>query len=259
MFQALHLVSLIRFGEDEVPTGEVDFNKLSENPAFQDFLKAHIEKEVAPLKNKNADLLNEKKTLSERMRAFESGIQEKDDLDALKAGKLDFQTLLDKRVGAANQDWQDRMKAKESEAEDLRKAVSAKEMKLQDFQIRSQVAQVALQNEFFQQSALDDLMHMAGQTWKLTDTGALVARDASGNIILGKNGAPVTPAEWIQGLSASKPHYFKPMPGTGARGGQSGGKLVSLKSWQESLVTASPDERKSLLAKRASGEIEIKH
>jgi|GEM_PF-3576353 len=256
MFQAKRLVSLVRFGEDEP---EVDFNKLAENPAFQDFLRAQVEKEVTPLKNKNADLLNEKKNLAEKMKLFENGIQEKDDLDALKAGKLDFQTLLDKRVGAANKDWQDRLSAKDSEAEVLRKAVSDREAKLQDFQIRSQVAQVALQNEFFQQSALDDLMHIAGQTWKLTENGSLIARDGSGNIILGKNGAPVTPSEWIQGLSASKPHYFKQMPGSGARGGQSGAKLVSLKSWQESLVAASSEERKSLLAKRASGEIEIKH
>lgn len=256
MFQ-LRLVSLIRHGEEDAPP--VDFNTLAENPAFKEFLTAAVAKETEGLRNKNDQLLGESRKYKDSLRKIESGIQEEEDLKALKAGQLDFQTLLDKRVGAANKDWQDRLSAKDQEAEDLRKAVSDRELKLQDFQIRSQVAQVALQNEFFQQSALDDLMHMASQTWKLSDSGSLVARDGSGNIILGKNGAPVTPGEWIQGLSDSKPHYFKQMPGSGARGGQSGGKLVSLKSWQDSLVNASPSERKSLLAKRASGEIEIKH
>ncbi|MGG5290002.1 hypothetical protein [Pseudomonas shirazensis] len=257
MFQAQKLVSLIRFGEDEVPP--IDFNALADNPAFKEFLTAAVSKETEGLRTKADQLLGEKKKAQDALRKFESGIQEEEDLKALKAGQLDFQTLLDKRVGAANKDWQDRLSAKDQEAEDLRKAISDRELKLQDFQIRSQVAQVALQNEFFQQSALDDLMHAAGQTWKLSDNGGLVARDGSGNIMLGKNGAPITPAEWVQGLTSTKPHYFKNMPGTGARGGQSGAKVVSLKNWQASLVTASPEERKALLAKRSNGEIEIQH
>lgn len=257
MFQAPKLVSLIRFGEDDAP--QIDFTTLADNPAFKEFLSAAVSKETEGLRTKADQLLGEKKKAQEALRKFESGIQEEEDLKALKAGQLDFQTLLDKRVGAANKDWQERLSAKDQETEDLRKAVSDRELKLQDFQIRSQVAQVALQNEFFQQSALDDLMHIAGQTWKLSDNGGLVARDGSGNIMLGKNGAPITPAEWVQGLTSSKPHYFKNMPGTGARGGQSGAKVVSLKNWQATLRTASPDERKDLLAKRTSGEIEIQH
>lgn len=145
MFQASHLVSLVRFGEEEP---EVDFNKLAENPAFQDFLRAHIEKEVTPLKNKNADLLNEKKTLAEKMRLFESGIQEKDDLEALKAGKLDFQALLDKRINANNVTWQEKLAAEQSEKEELRKAVDGEKGKLKQFQIKQTIGQVALKNEF---------------------------------------------------------------------------------------------------------------
>lgn len=71
MFQAPMLVSLIRFGEDEVPP--LDFNKLSDNPAFLEFVKAHVEKEVTPLKNKNADLVNEKKTLCRKHHALWAG------------------------------------------------------------------------------------------------------------------------------------------------------------------------------------------
>lgn len=257
MFQAPTLVSLIRFGEDEVPP--LDFSTLHENPAFLDYVKAHVEKEVAPLKNKNADLLNEKKTLAERMRAFESGIQEKDDLEAMKAGKLDLQSLLDKRINANSATWQERLAAEQAEKEDLRKAVSDRELKLQDFQIRSQVAQVALQNEFFQQSALDDLMHAAGQTWKLSDNGGLVARDSSGNIMLGKNGAPITPAEWVQGLTSTKPHYFKNMSGSGAKGGHGSGRAISVKDWQDGWINASSDERKALEAKLKSGEIVLQN
>ncbi|MCO7057162.1 hypothetical protein ACUZXZ_08350 [Pseudomonas juntendi] len=254
MFQEKRLVSLVRFGEEDP---EVDFNKLAENPAFQDFLRAHVEKEVTPLKNKNADLLNEKKNLAEKMKAFESGIQEKDDLEALKAGKLDFQALLDKRIAANSQSWQEKLAAEQSEKEELRKAVDGEKGKLKQFQIKQTIGQVALKNEFFHPSALDDLMSVAGSTWQLGESGELVARDSSGNVVFGKTGRPLTPEEWVSGLTATKPHYFKQMPGSGARGVNGTGKTVSTAEWQRTLIAASADERKALLAKRASGEIVI--
>jgi hypothetical protein len=256
MIQASRLVNLVRFGEED-PINEVDFNKLSESPAFQDFLKAHIEKEVTPLKNKNSELLNEKKTLSERMKAFESGIQEKDDLDALKAGKLDFQALLDKRINANSQSWQEKLAAEQAEKEELRKAVDGEKGKLKQFQIKQTIGQVALKNEFFHPSALDDLMSVAGSTWQLGESGDLVARDSSGNVVFGKTGRPLTPEEWVSGLTATKPHYFKNIPGSGARGVNGTGKTVSTADWQRTLIAANAEEKKALLAKRASGEIVI--
>ncbi|MGX4727541.1 hypothetical protein ACWJKK_09010, partial [Pseudomonas corrugata] len=150
MFQMHKLVSLIRFGEDEVPP--LDFNTLAENPAFLDFVKSHVEKEVAPLKSKNAELLNEKKSLAERMKTFESGIQEKDDLEALKAGKLDLQALLDKRINANSSTWQEKLAAEQAEKEDLRKAIDGERLKLKQFQIKQSIGQVALKNEFFHPS-----------------------------------------------------------------------------------------------------------
>ncbi|MCK2118903.1 hypothetical protein MYW52_25870 [Pseudomonas juntendi] len=254
MFHKNHLVSLVRFGEEEP---EVDFNKLAENPAFQDFLRAQVDKEVTPLKNKNADLLNEKKNLAEKMKAFESGIQEKDDLEALKAGKLDFQALLDKRIAANSQSWQEKLAAEQSEKEELRKAVDGEKGKLKQFQIKQTIGQVALKNEFFHPSALDDLMSVAGSTWQLGDSGELVARDSSGNVVFGKTGRPLTPEEWVAGLTASKPHYFKQMPGSGARGGHGSGVAVSLGDWQRKLASANDQEKAALLAKYKAGEISI--
>lgn len=255
MFQASKLVSLIRFGEEEVPP--LDFSTLEENPAFQEFIKARLEKEVAPLKNKNADLLNEKKTLAERMRAFESGIQEKDDLEALKAGKLDLQTLLDKRVNANSATWQEKLAAEQAEKEDLRKTVDSERLKLKQFQIKQTIGQIALKNEHFHPSALDDLMPVAGDVWHLNESGELEARDSNGNFILGKDGKPIKGDEWINMLMGKKPHWFKQVPGSGSRGGQGNGVAVSLTDWQRKLASASDEEKAALLAKYKAGEISI--
>lgn len=146
MFQAKRLVSLVRLGE-EGP--EVDFNKLAENPAFQDFLRAYIKKGVTPLKNKNADLLNEKKNLAEKMRLFERGIQEKDDLEALKAGELDLQALLEKCIAANRKSWQEKLAAEQSKKEELRKSVEGEKGKLKQLQIKQTIGAGCAQKRVF--------------------------------------------------------------------------------------------------------------
>ena len=207
MFQATKLVSLIRFGEDEVPP--LDFNALQENPAFLDFLKAHVEKEVTPLKSKNADLLNEKKTLAERRKAFESGIQEKDDLEAMKAGKLDLQTLLDKRINANSATWQEKLAAEQAENEDLSKAVDGERLKLKQFKIKQSIGQVAHKNEFFHTSALDDLMSVAGSTWQTRTLRKASTRSVSAGLHESKPAS-----SGASTLTATRPLQFWHSPAT---------------------------------------------
>lgn len=255
MFQKHKLVSLIRFGEEENP--ELDFDKLENDPCFQQYVSSRVAKEVEPIKTSKAEILNEKKTLSERLKAFESGIQEKDDLEALKAGKLDLQTLLDKRVNANSATWQEKLAAEQAEKEELRKTADSERAKHKQFQIKHTIGQVALKNEHFHASALDDLMPVAGNVWQFNDKGDLEARDTNGNLILNKNGKPISGDEWVTGLMTQKPHWFKQVPGSGSRGTAGAGKAVSTAEWQRTLLTATADEKKALLAKRASGEIVI--
>lgn len=83
------------------------------------------------------------------MKAFDSDIQEKDDLDALKADKLDFQSLLDKRINANSATWQEKLAAGQAEKEELCKAFDGEKGKPEQFQIKQTIGQVALKNEFF--------------------------------------------------------------------------------------------------------------
>lgn len=254
MFQAPTLVSLIRFGEDEVPA--LDFNTLSENPAFKEYVGSLIAKETEGLRSKADQVLGEKKKAQEALRKFESGLQEEEDRKAFKEGRLDLDSILDRRQQALSKTHQEALAARDSELENAAKAIADREARLQAYQIRTEIGQVAIQNEFFQPSAIDDLNYLAQQTWKPSDNG-LVARDAAGNIILGRNGAPITPAEWLEGLKTSKPHYFKNLPGSGSRGGQGSGVAVSLGDWQKKLAVATGEEKATLLAKYKSGEISI--
>jgi hypothetical protein len=107
------LVSLIRFGEDEVPP--LKFNTLFGNPALKEYVGSVLAKELEPLKSKNSEILGEKKKLQDSLKRFESGLQEEEDKNAFKAGKLDLDTLFDKRLAARYKDWQDKISARDTE------------------------------------------------------------------------------------------------------------------------------------------------
>ena len=244
-----------------------DYAALFQAPEAQEYLNSFlstkiseaVEKETASLKKSKSEILDEKKKLEAQIKGFASTAEDQADVDALKAGKLQLQDLLDKRVAANNSDWQTRLQGVEGEKSELQKALEGERSKLKQFQLKTLIGQEALKNEFFQPTALDDLLMVAANDWSLTDEGDLVSRDKSGNIRIGKDGKPLTPGEWIQGLTQSKPHYFKPMAGSGSKGsgGQGGQRTMTTKEWQSMLATANAEDQKKMLAARASGELRI--
>ncbi|MFP8003895.1 hypothetical protein ACLHTJ_04385 [Pseudomonas aeruginosa] len=250
-------------GENDKP----DYAALLQAPEAQEYLNSFlstkiseaVEKETASLKKSKSEILDEKKKLESQLKGLATTAEDQADLDALKAGKLQLQDLLDKRVAAANQDWQARLQGVEGEKSELQKSLESERSKLKQFQLKTLIGQEALKNEFFQPTALDDLLFVAANDWSLTDDGSLVSRDQSGNIRIGKDGKLLTPAEWIQGLTQTKPHYFKLQAGSGSKGNgtQGGQRTVTTKEWQSLLATANAEEQKKLLSARASGELRI--
>jgi len=235
---------------------------ITETPEFQEALKAKIAEalaaETSGLKNKNAEILAEKRKVQEQLNSILAQAEDQADQEALKAGKLDVQSLIDKRVNAANQTWQERLQAEQSEKEELRKAVEAEKGRLKQFQIKQLVGSEFLKNEFAQPTALDDVLNLAGSNWELSETGDLISRDSAGNIKMGKSGRALTPKEWIEDLAGSRPHYFKALPGSGGKQGSGGGgKTMSQSEWQSEYMKADAKTAAELKAKRARGEIVI--
>lgn len=235
---------------------------ITETPEFKAALEAKIAEvlasETTGLKNKNAEILAEKRKVQEQLNSILAQAEDKADQEALKAGKLDVQSLIDKRVNAANATWQERLQAEQSEKDELRKAVEAEKSRLKQFQIKQLVGSEFLKNEFAQPTALDDVLNLAGSNWELSETGELVSRDQAGNVRMGKSGKALTPKEWIEDLAGSRPHYFKQLPGSGGKQGSGGaGKSVSRAEWQELIMLASPKEQQELFAKRNKGEITV--
>lgn len=256
------LVVFKAYGEEEgspEPGAQVPIH---ETPEFQETLKAELAKALAAetggLKSKNAEILAEKKKVQDQLNAILAQAEDEADQAALKSGKLDFQALLDKRVNAANATWQERLQVEQAEKDELRKAVESEKGRLKQFQIKQLIGNEALKNEFFQATAIDDLINLAGGSWELTENGELISRDQHGNVAMGKSGRALTPKEWIEGLTQTRPHYFKPMPGSGGKQGTGGnGQTMSISEWQQKLMMGTPQEQAELFNKKTRGEIVV--
>lgn len=253
---------------DENDPPAFDASKFAEDPAFKEYIssvttslvQAGIEKELTPLRESQRKILDEKKKLESQLKGLSTSAEDEADLAALKAGQLDMKALLDKRVSASTKDWEDRYKTLEEQYQAAQKDVVGERNKLKQHHIKHMIGQAALRNEFFQQSALEDLVGIAANEWELNDSDELVSRDKAGNIrISQKTGKPLTAEEWISNLSTTKPHYFKNMAGSGSKGNPNGqSKTVTLGEWQKMFLTAKNQEEKTkLMAAKASGEIVV--
>ncbi len=261
-----HLNELFVCGEGN-ENDKPDYAALFQAPEAQEYLNSFlstkiseaVEKETASLKKSKSEILDEKKKLEAQLKGLATTAEDQADLDALKAGKMSFNELVDKRVAANNSSWEERLHGVESEKSDLQKRAEESDRKLKQFQLQTKIGQEALKNEFFQPSAIEDLLSYAATQSELTDEGEIVFRDKSGNVRIGKNGKPLSAGEWIQSLTSEKPHYYKQMQGAGSKGNgsQGGQRTVTTKEWQSLLATANAEEQKKLLSARASGDLRI--
>lgn len=260
--QHAKLIVLRAFGDEENPESGTQTPSITETPEFQEALKAHlakaVEEQTAGLKNKLSEVLGEKKKTQEQLNSILAQAEDEQDQAALKAGKLDVQSLLDKKIAARDQVWQQKLAELDSEKEELRKAVEGERNRFKQSQIKQLVINEALKNEFFHATAAEDLAFLAANSWDLSESGDLISRDRDGNIAMGKNGRALTPKEWIEDLQKTRPHYFKTMSGSGSKPGSNGSvKTYSREAWQKELASASQSEQKELMNKRAKGELVI--
>ncbi|MEQ6570978.1 hypothetical protein [Pseudomonas aeruginosa] len=257
MFHNLKLVSLIRFGEEEQKP-EFDVDAALKHPAIIEYAERLASERVGGMLKKNGELLNELKDAKGSLKTMQSGIEDEEDLKALKSGQVDFKTLADKRVQANNLEWQARHDAVIAERDAERKASAEIQAQLKRFNIESRVADAAAKNQFVNPKAIKDIKRLAGDIFDMDEKGNIYARDKNGNVMLDKRGAPLAFDSWLEILPEEYEHYFLPQAGSGSKSGQGSGKVYSLKQFQDA-VAAAPNiaEQQALLKKRAAGEITI--
>lgn len=257
------LVVFKAYGEEDGGTQEpgaqpeVDLS----NPAIQALLKAERDRhaqEVTGLRNKNSEILGELKSDRDKRKAFESQIQDKEDLEAYKAGKLDITAFSDKRVNAAVDSYKQVLGEKDSSIQELEKKLQESDMRIKRMHVSQTIGQLVLANEFVHKEAAEDISEFALREGEIDANGNLVFRDEYGNVKLGRDGKPLQGKEWLDGLLSRKKYLAKELPGSGGKQGTGGsGRTMSKVEWQKQYMNASEKEAKELRAKREKGEIVI--
>ena len=231
------------------------------NPAIQALLKAERDRhaqEMTGLKNKNSEILGELKSDRDKRKAFESQIQDKEDLEAYKAGKLDITAFSDKRVNAAVDSYKQILGEKDTSIQDLEKKLQESDMRIKRMHVSQTIGQLVLANEFVHKEAAEDISEFALREGEIDTNGNLVFRDEYGNVKLGRDGKPLQGKEWLDGLLIRKKYLAKELPGSGGKQGTGGSsKSVTQKEWLQMIMSSDKAQEKELIAKRAKGEITI--
>lgn len=236
---------------------EVDIS----SPAIQALLKAERDRhsqEMIGLKNKNAEILGELKSDRDKRKAFESQIQDKEDLEAYKAGKLDITAFSDKRVNAAVDSYKQILGEKDTNIQSLEKTLQESDMRIKRMHVSQTIGHLVLANEFVHKEAAEDIAEFALREGEVDPNGNLVFRDEYGNVKLGRDGKPLQGREWLDGLLIRKKYLAKDLPGSGGKQGTGGSsKSVTQKEWLQMIMSSDKAQEKELIAKRAKGEIII--
>jgi hypothetical protein len=256
------LVVFKAYGEEEGnPEPGAQEEVYLSSPSIQALLKAERDRhnqEITGLKKKHDEILGELKADRAKRKAFESQIQDKEDLEAYKAGKLDISAFSDKRVNAAVDSYKQILGEKDSSIQELEKKLQESDMRIKRMHVSQTIGQLVLANEFVHKEAAEDISEFALREGEIDANGNLSFRDEYGNVKLGRDGKALQGKEWLDGLLNRKKYLAKELPGSGGKQGTGGsGKSVTKSEWQKMYMNASEKEGKELLARRTKGEIVI--
>lgn len=193
------------------------------------------------LTKKNKELLSEMKTMKDQIKQFEgidpektkqmfAAFEENEDMKLISEGK--YQEVIDKKLEKERATWESKQKSFDEEKTALSTKNEALTAKVTKLMIDNNVV-----NEFVNQegekTAIDDVKLRALQVFKVeTDESgvdSVVARDADGHIITGKDGA-MTIGEWVVDLKEKAPHLFQGSKGSNTPGGGPGGGPGSIQA-----------------------------
>jgi hypothetical protein len=131
----------------------------------------------------------------------------------IKAGKLE--EVVSKRTEKLRKD----LEAKVIAAGEREKAAIERSKKFSQRVLDNHIRQAAVKSGLHAH-AVDDALFRARSMFSLTDDGEAVQLDSEGKVVMGKDAkTPFSPAEWLEGMKETAPHWFP----AGSSGGGSRG------------------------------------
>lgn len=208
-----------------------------ENPEIKAAIQAAVDEAVKGLKDKNAELIKDKKELKDELGSLKSKVDGLD-LDAIKVlldksnqdeetkliaeGKIE--EVIQKRTEKMREEHEKLLKAEKDRADKAETYAN----KFRQSVIQGQIVQAAVEMGALSE-ATADIAFLAQSQFSLDENGKAVAIDANGEVVIGKDGSnPVTPKEWVEGLRENKPYFWPKANGSG-----SPGSGTSTKKWSD--------------------------
>ena len=150
-------------------------------------------------------------------------LQKLQEKQLLEAGQVD--QVLEQRTQTMRADYEGRIKALTSKVEDYQQQATTYKGSLDRIAVESVITKAVTDIAPPIRGALEDIKLRAKDIWKVQPNGGLVPMEGD-NILYGKAGtAPMTPEEWVMGLTQTAPYLFEPNQGGGSQGG--GGRQQS--------------------------------
>jgi hypothetical protein len=145
-----------------------------------------------------------------------------EELKLISAGKIS--EVVEKRMERQRADLERQVEAEKANTEAANKRADAHIQRVLDNEIRAVSGEL---HKF----AVDDALLLGRQIFKLDDQGNAVQFGSDGRPVMGKDGkTPFSPAEWLEDMKKTKPHWFPASGsggGAGGQGAQYGGRDLS--------------------------------
>jgi hypothetical protein len=197
---------------------------------FSNKLKSEVEDAVTGLKDKNSEILGEKKKLQEAIKAYEGldakaareameFFEKNKDAEFLKDGTMD--DLIEKKVSALKSDHEATMGELSSKLEETSTQAKSYKNLYESKVIEDALREAALAAKV-RPEALTDIILRGRGIFSLDANKNVEARDAEGKLAKTGDDKVLTTKNWIEGLRETSPHYWPGSEGAGAFGGTPG-------------------------------------
>lgn len=187
-------------------------------------IKKHIDEQVAGLKTKNNQLLQNlsklKDTLGqygdltpEQVHQLKLAAQNSEEQELISQGRLE--EVFNGRTERMRQAHQTALDQKDQEVSGWKTKAEKLSGKAIESALKSAAAEAGVLP-----SAFDDVVSRANGHFNLADDFAVVAVDGEGNLRMDSDGkTPLSPLSWVKSLKETAPHLFQAAKGGNSRGG----------------------------------------
>ena len=189
------------------------------------YSQAEVEALTQGLQKKNQELIGDKKALREKLAVYDGidperaksmfkQVEDEEERKLLEGGNVD--AAFEKRTTALRNDYQKQLQERDSRLT----ASEQRAAKLSQMAVNGALSSAATAVGALPES-LEALQAMAKGVFVTSDDGEVVALDADGDVVYGKDPSqPLTVAEWLEEKKGRMPHLFHQPKGIGSMSGR---------------------------------------